>query len=306
MPLTIASASAARPWVMSQRGLSGIHSRIRRIASPSAAPMKKAIRQPVSGSEMHRIEQDHRAGGANRRADPEAAVDDEVGPAAHARRDQLLDRRVDRRVLAADAGAGEETEETVAPEVPGQGGRGGRDEIERERDEEELLAPEPVGQPAEEQRAQDRAEEIGRGGEADVGIRELQRRAFLQGAGERAGERDLEPIEDPGDAERDDDEVVEPPPGQPVEPSRNVGLDDAGSDGLGDRLGEGRCDAHRETTAAGVEGFKTSAAVAELGVEAHAAVDEEGRAGHVVALDRRRARPRPWRCRPARRRGHTG
>src|SRR3954463_12267962 len=44
------------------------------------------------------------------------------------------------------------------------------------------------------------------------------------------------------------------PQGQPVEPRRDVGLDDAGGDGLGDRLGEGRCNAHRETTAAGVEG----------------------------------------------------
>ena len=40
---------------------------------------------------------------AERRADPEAAVDDEVGPAAHARRDQFLDGRVDRGVFAADA-----------------------------------------------------------------------------------------------------------------------------------------------------------------------------------------------------------
>ena len=43
-------------------------------------------------------------------------------------------------------------------------------EIDRERDEEELLAAEPVGQPAEEQRAEHRAGEIGAAGEADIGV----------------------------------------------------------------------------------------------------------------------------------------
>ena len=37
------------------------------------------------------------------------------GPAAHPRGDELLDRRVDRGVLAANAGAGEEPEEGIAP-----------------------------------------------------------------------------------------------------------------------------------------------------------------------------------------------
>jgi hypothetical protein len=34
---------------MSQRGLSGIHIRMKRMMSPSTAPMKKAMRQPMSG-----------------------------------------------------------------------------------------------------------------------------------------------------------------------------------------------------------------------------------------------------------------
>ena len=65
MPSTIASASAARPWVMSQRGLSGIHIRISRITSPSAAPMKKAIRQPVSGA---------KCAGSRRTTEPAAPI----------------------------------------------------------------------------------------------------------------------------------------------------------------------------------------------------------------------------------------
>ena len=45
------------------------------------------------------------------RADPEAPIDDEVDASAIACRDQFLDRRVDRRVLPADSGAGEKTED---------------------------------------------------------------------------------------------------------------------------------------------------------------------------------------------------
>src|SRR6185437_10738647 len=43
-----------------------------------------------------RIEQDDRARGAQRRADPEAAINEEISPAAIARRHQLLDGRIDR------------------------------------------------------------------------------------------------------------------------------------------------------------------------------------------------------------------
>ena len=42
------SASSARPWVTSQRGLSGSHMRISRMISPSAAPIANATRQPMS------------------------------------------------------------------------------------------------------------------------------------------------------------------------------------------------------------------------------------------------------------------
>ena len=88
------------------------------------------------------------------------------------------------------------------------------------------LAPEPVGQPAEAERADDRAGEIGAAGETDVGVGEVQRRARLQRAGDRAGERHFEPVENPGDAERDDDEDVEPSPRQALEPGRDEGFDD--------------------------------------------------------------------------------
>ena len=45
--------------------------------------------------------------------------------------------------------------------------------------------------------------------------------------------RDLQPVEDPGDAEGDDDERVEARPGQPIEPGGDIGFDAAGVSGAG-------------------------------------------------------------------------
>src|SRR6185312_11042022 len=91
------------------------------------------------GREHGGIEEHDGTGCADGRADPEAAVDDEVGPAPHARRDELLDGRVDGRVFAPDPGPGQESEKAEAPQVPGEGGGGGGRQIDGERDEEELL-----------------------------------------------------------------------------------------------------------------------------------------------------------------------
>ena len=187
------------------------------------------IRQPPAeiGADQRRIEQNDRADRAHRRADPEAAVDHEIGPSAIARRHQFLNRRIDRGVFAADAGAGEKSKQRVARDIPGQRGRGGRGEIERQRDEEQLLAPDPVGEPAEPERAEHGAGEIGAVGKSDVEIGEMQRRTFLQRAGQRAGQRDLQPIQNPGDAEREHDAGVETAPAQTVETRGNAGFDDA-------------------------------------------------------------------------------
>jgi hypothetical protein len=171
------------------------------------------------------IEQHDRAGGAERSADPEAAVDDEIGPAAIARRHQLLDGGIDGSVFAADAGAGEEAKQREAPEIPRQRGCRCGDEIERERDEEQALAPEPIGEPAEEDRTQHRAGEIGAARDPDVGVRELELMALLERRRDRAGERHLEAVEDPGDAERHHHQGVEAAPPQAVKARRDVGGD---------------------------------------------------------------------------------
>ena len=179
------------------------------------------------GADQRRIEQHDGADRAERGPDPEAAVDDEIGPAAIARRHQFLDRRIDRGVFAADPRAGEEPEQRVASDTPRQRGCGGRREIDRERDEEQFLAPDPVGQPAEAERAEHGAGEIGAVGKSDIEIRKMQRRAFLQRAGQRAGQRDFQPIQNPGDPERQHDAGVKSAPAQIIEPRGNAGFDDA-------------------------------------------------------------------------------
>jgi hypothetical protein len=65
-------------------------------------------------------------------------------------------------------------------------------------DEEQPLASEPIGEPAEEQRAHDRACEVGTAHQPNIGIRETELRALLQGRRHGAGERHLETIKDPG------------------------------------------------------------------------------------------------------------
>src|SRR5580704_4555068 len=74
----------------------------------------------------------------------------------------------------------------------------------------------------------------------------MQYRALLEGAGDRACQRHFEPVEDPGNAERQDDQGVKPRPWQPVEPRRDVGVDDRGGAGVGhDPLTlASRCDRH--------------------------------------------------------------
>ena len=85
------------------------------------------------------IEQNERATRTQRRADPETAVDEEIGPAAEPCRDDLLDCRIDGSVFAADAGAGEETEHYETPGVPGEPSGGGGKEVDGKRDREQLF-----------------------------------------------------------------------------------------------------------------------------------------------------------------------
>ena len=175
------------------------------------------------------LQKGDRAAGPERRTQPEAAVDRQIGAPAIPRRHQFLDRRIDRRILAADAGAGQKAEQGETGEIPRAGGGRGRGQVDGKSDEEQFAPSEPVGQIAEEQRAGDRPGEIEAADRAHLGGGEMQHRALLQGAGDRAGQGHFEPVEDPGDAEGRYHQGMKPGPWQPVEPGRDIGCDDRGA-----------------------------------------------------------------------------
>ncbi len=186
-----------------------------------------AEREPPAevGREHVRVEEEQRGKRAERGAEPVAAVDDQVDAAAHARRDQLVDRRVDRRILAADPRAREEARHEQVPGREREGGRRGRDEIDAERDQEQLLAAEAVGQLAEEECADAGAANVERRSRADLARVELDAAARLgESRRDRADDRHLEPVEDPDRPEADHDQPVEARPRQPVEPGRDARL----------------------------------------------------------------------------------
>ena len=68
--------------------------------------------------DQRRIEQRDRDQSAECRPDPETAVDHQIDMAAVARRDQLLDGRIDGGVFSADAASGEETKQEEGEAVP--------------------------------------------------------------------------------------------------------------------------------------------------------------------------------------------
>ncbi len=175
------------------------------------------------GIEQRGVQQHRGRRCAERGADPEGAVNGKIGPAAIARRDEFLDSRVDRGVFAADAGPGQKTEQHVARGAPRKRGGGGCEQIDRERGEEQFCSAEPVSQPAKANRTEHRASEIAAVGESNVDIAQLQYRALLQRTRHRAGQRHLEPVENPGHAERHHDEGVERTPAQTVQPRRDIG-----------------------------------------------------------------------------------
>ncbi len=195
---------------------------MKKITTASLAPIRKASRQPTSGSITF---------GSSSTSEPSAPK------AAPTQKLPLMTRSLQPRTRAGISSWMVELIAAYSPpmpapvrkrnsakldDIPRRGGRRGGDEIDRQRDEEQLLAAEPVGEPAEEQRAQHGAGEIGAGGKPDIGIGELQNRTLFQRARQAAGKRHLQPVQDPGDAERGHHQRMEAAPGQPVEPRRDV------------------------------------------------------------------------------------
>jgi hypothetical protein len=89
-----------------------------------------------------------------------------------------------------------------------------------------FFTPELVREPPEDEHPGHGAREVRADGRADLRLREVQRVGVAEHARDRAHERDLEPVEKPGDAERDDDAPVPSTPRQTIEPRRDVLLDE--------------------------------------------------------------------------------
>ena len=176
--------------------------------------------------EAQDVEEDQAAERAEDRARPVGAVDHDVDAAPVARRDELVDGRVDRGVLAADAHARDEAGEVEVadPEravAERERGEAAAHQVHAQGDHEEVAAPELVGQAAEEQRADDLAREVHGGDEPRRGGGQRQRLRLGEHVGDRAGHRDLEPVEDPRHPEGDHHPRVERRPWEPVDPRGN-------------------------------------------------------------------------------------
>ena len=225
---TISSASSSRPWMKSQRGLSGHVAADEQDADAERGADPEGEPPADVGGEERRVEQGDRGEGAAGGAEPVAAVDHQVDPAAHPGRDQLVDRRVDRRVLAADAGAGEEAGDEEVQRAEGEGGGDRGDDVDAEGEQEELLAAEAVGELAEEEGAEAGAGDVEGGRGADLaGVEHEAAALFGQALADAADDRHLEPVEDPDRAQPDHDHPVEFRPGEAVEARWNARLDRA-------------------------------------------------------------------------------
>ena len=125
------------------------------------------------GRKASGLQQQAGADRAQRGAHPETSIDAEIGATAIACGYQFLDRGIDRRVLAADSGTGQEAKKRECREIFGKGRSRRGEDINPERYEEKTLASEPVGEPTEQERAQHGAGEIGARRQSDLGIAEL-------------------------------------------------------------------------------------------------------------------------------------
>ena len=181
---------------------------------------------PPGVRQQRRVEQKPREERAEGDAVPVAAVDGQIDVPAHARRDQLVDGRVDGGVLAPDTGAREEAQEREDTKVGGQTGERGRREVDGEGDEEQLLSPEHVREATEEERTHDLADQVDRVGFPYLRRREREGRRFLEHGAEVGDEARLEAVEDPRDPQREDNARVPPGPLETIEAGRDGGRDD--------------------------------------------------------------------------------
>jgi hypothetical protein len=158
------------------------------------------------------------------RATPVRPVDGDVDPAPVLGRDELVDGRVDGRVLTTDPHTGDEAgdPDPVDPSlrVPeGQRSHHATEQVHTQGDHEQVPPAELVGHPAEEECAGDLAEQVDRpDGEGHFRGREIEGGLLADEPFGVAGDRDLEAVQYPCHTESDDQTGVESRPAQAVEP----------------------------------------------------------------------------------------
>ena len=172
-----------------------------------------------------RIEEDEGAERSEGGAEPIRPVDREVGTATNARRKELVDRRVDRGVFAADARAREEAEHGERHDAGRERREQRRPQIDRERHEEELLPPERIRESSEEERTEHRPCEVGAHGRADLALGQVERLRLAEDCGDGADQRHFEPVEQPRDPEGGHHTPVPSTPREPIEADGDVALD---------------------------------------------------------------------------------
>jgi hypothetical protein len=170
--------------------------------------------EPPPDRDAQYVEEDEGAQGADDRAAPVGAVDRDVDPAAVPGGDQLVDGGVDRRVFTADAHARDEAGGVEEPDpadgvADRRGGQAAADEVDRQRQHEELAPAEPVGHVAEDERTDHLADEVDRRDQPGVGRGQVQGLGLGQDRGHGTGDGDFEAVEDPRDPQRDDHPGVE-------------------------------------------------------------------------------------------------
>ena len=175
--------------------------------------------------EQSLVQQERHSKRSCRCSEPEAAVDDEVDTTAVLRRNELVDRRIDCSVFAADAEPGDHPENREAPEIPRERTQQHAGQIDDQSDVEDQTPAMPIRDPAEDESSYDRAHDVEGSNGSKVGAGKMERIGALQGRTERADDGDFEPVKNPGDPQSDDDQKVKPAPGKPIEAKWDVGPD---------------------------------------------------------------------------------
>jgi hypothetical protein len=170
------------------------------------------------------VQEHERGEGAEDRGGPVAAVDPDVDAVPILRGHHLVDRGVDGGVLPADSHACDETrpvepgEPQPAAVVHRERREPGAEEVQEEGEDEQPLPPELIGEPPEDERTDDLADEVHRRDQPDLGRAHVERVGLDEDAGHRARDRYLQAVEDPCRAEPDHHVGVELRPRQAIEP----------------------------------------------------------------------------------------